>query len=106
MKMEKLDDEELRWNIIDQCYDGGAVDANLFGYFVTLEQQIDPEKELINIFKQIDVNGDNVLSKNELVEGFKHRGIMLTKETVDAVVTMADTNKDGVIQLSEFKEFT
>ena len=53
-------------------------------------------------FKMIDVNGDGLISKNEML-GAKLAGNMkLTNLEVDAIFAIGDKNKDGEIDLDEF----
>lgn len=44
----------------------------------------DEKKDLEKIFKEMDLNGDGELSKDEVLQGYeKHFGVPMTEEAVD-----------------------
>merc|ERR1719192_80386 len=53
------------------------------------------------VFKQIDVNGDGLLSKQEMSSAMIG-GSRLSKSEVDAIFKLGDVNGDGEIDLEEF----
>merc|ERR1711868_349661 len=52
-------------------------------------------------FKQIDVNGDGLLSKQEMSSAILG-GSRLSKSEVDAIFKLGDVNGDGEIDMEEF----
>jgi len=65
-----------------------------------------PEEQIENLrkaFIKIDVNGDGVLSKDELVVGVsKVKGCSIKDEDWDLVIQLMDTNNNGNIDYTEF----
>eukprot|EP00088_Acartia_fossae_P012304 TRINITY_DN1633_c0_g1_i1.p1 TRINITY_DN1633_c0_g1~~TRINITY_DN1633_c0_g1_i1.p1 ORF type:complete len:1625 (+),score=462.94 TRINITY_DN1633_c0_g1_i1:438-4877(+) len=55
-----------------------------------------------NAFKMIDVNGDGLISKDELLNAKLPGNVKLTKMEVDAVFKIGDINQDGEIDKDEF----
>ena len=53
------------------------------------------------VFKQIDVNGDGLLSKQEMSSA-TIGGSRLSKSEVDAIFKLGDVNGDGEIDMEEF----
>ena len=49
------------------------------------------------------MDGNGVLDKEELIEGFRHRGIRFEGSTIDNLMKVADLNSDGVISFEEFE---
>lgn len=60
-------------------------------------------KNIGELFKVIDTNGDGKLSREEMIEGFKNAAdIENIEEYIDKITREADTNHDGFIDLNEF----
>eukprot|EP00826_Nyctotherus_ovalis_P016292 TRINITY_DN1470_c0_g1_i7.p1 TRINITY_DN1470_c0_g1~~TRINITY_DN1470_c0_g1_i7.p1 ORF type:complete len:208 (-),score=55.88 TRINITY_DN1470_c0_g1_i7:13-636(-) len=61
-------------------------------------------KELKEIFQKMDKNGDGMLDKNELVEGYIQAGKEQKKanKVVDQLLRRIDINNNGLIDYSEF----
>lgn len=61
-------------------------------------------KELKGIFQKMDKNGDGMLDKNELVEGYIQTGKeqKKAKKVVDQLLKRIDINNNGLIDYSEF----
>ncbi|CAG9332760.1 CDPK1_58 [Blepharisma stoltei] len=59
------------------------------------------EQSLTEIFKSIDKNGDGLLSREELIEGYKHLG-MSAQVDVDEIMKNCDLDNSGTISFSEF----
>lgn len=75
-------------------------------YFFMVSQMLtkEEESELMLIFKQLDTNGDGVLSKEELrkgFEGFKMKS-QITNEEIDRIINQIDVNNNNNIDYSEF----
>lgn len=58
--------------------------------------------ELEQVFKKFDTNGDGKISRSELSDLIKSLGGSVTEEEVGAMVSEADLDGDGYIDLSEF----
>lgn len=59
--------------------------------------------ELERVFAELNKAGDGVLSKSELLEGYrKYYGADFNEAEVEALLNMADQNNDGEISYSEF----
>jgi len=58
---------------------------------------------MIELFKEIDKNGDGQLSKDELLEGYeKIFGTTVTAKEIDDIFDTLDKNKSGFLDYSEF----
>lgn len=53
-------------------------------------------------FNKIDINGDGVISKDEMASAVLPGNARLSKVEVDAIFQLGDVNKDGEIDLNEF----
>ncbi|XP_062308926.1 EF-hand calcium-binding domain-containing protein 7 isoform X2 [Osmerus eperlanus] len=60
------------------------------------------ERELLRAFKKMDVNGDGCISHKELFDALTSRGEKMNPEEVNAIFSLADTNKDGKLDYAEF----
>jgi len=63
------------------------------------------ENEIANlrkVFKLIDTDGDGVLSKKELIKGYKDAKITLSEEDFDEFLKKIDNNFNGSIEFEEF----
>eukprot|EP01017_Pseudomicrothorax_dubius_P022951 TRINITY_DN2469_c0_g1_i4.p1 TRINITY_DN2469_c0_g1~~TRINITY_DN2469_c0_g1_i4.p1 ORF type:complete len:346 (+),score=96.27 TRINITY_DN2469_c0_g1_i4:154-1191(+) len=61
------------------------------------------KQQLINVFKDLDKNGDGVLSREEILEGYKK--IMTESEAIaeaDRIMEQVDIDKSGFIDYTEF----
>ncbi|CAH8875633.1 unnamed protein product [Trichobilharzia szidati] len=56
----------------------------------------------MNLFKQLDKNGDNVVSSEELKSGLKELG--MDEDCIKDVMRILDSDKDGKITLAEYKK--
>ena len=88
--------------MLNSCFVENGAAGFLFPYFVSTEMKLTNES-LRSIFDRIDTNGDGVLQREEIMNGFKANGITFRAETVDALMKLADKNNDGVIQYEEFE---
>ncbi|OMJ80208.1 hypothetical protein SteCoe_19569 [Stentor coeruleus] len=86
-------------NFRAECKLQQAVLTFIATQFVTNEES----NRLIDTFKQIDRNGDGKLSREELVEAFRSEiGYKSAVQEVEKIMMMADTNKSGFIDYTEF----
>ena len=59
--------------------------------------------ELERVFAELNKSGDGVLSKKDLLDGYrKYYGADFNETEVEALLNMADQNSDGGISYSEF----
>jgi calcium-dependent protein kinase len=76
----------------------------VMAYIANYLQSKENEKKLSTAFKEFDKNGDGLLERNELIEGYVKLG--MAKEDavveVDEIMKNIDINHDGNIQYSEF----
>lgn len=57
---------------------------------------------MIQLIKELDKNGDNLISFDEFSAGIKKMGIVLTDQEIHMLVWRFDHNKDGKISMEEF----
>ena len=62
----------------------------------------DEKNELIKTFKALDINKDGVISKEELIEGFKKIDTKLTDIDIENIMKQIDNNKSNTIDYTEF----
>jgi len=53
-------------------------------------------------FKKFDINGDGLISKDEMTSTVLSGSVKLSKVEVDAIFQLGDVNKDGEIDMDEF----
>ncbi|XP_028666777.1 EF-hand calcium-binding domain-containing protein 7 [Erpetoichthys calabaricus] len=58
--------------------------------------------ELMQAFREIDVNGDGFITHSELYKVLTSKGERMTREEVKAIISVADTNSDGKLDYKEF----
>lgn len=61
------------------------------------------EKELWRLFKTIDEDKNNGLSKIELYHAFSRAGITAPHSKLDDFFSQVDANNDGVISFDEWR---
>ncbi|KAK6463522.1 calmodulin [Scheffersomyces coipomensis] len=64
----------------------------------------DEELELIEVFKIFDQDGDGKINSNELKYILFTIGEQLQDSQINEMIEEADLNKDGVIDIDEFRE--
>ncbi len=55
-----------------------------------------------NLFTQLDVNNDGVLSRQELIDGFKRIFGDVVESEIDEIMAIADLNGNGELDFSEW----
>ena len=59
--------------------------------------------KLLGVFREMDVDGDGVIEKDELIKAFNsHSNSVLTEQEVEKVLELVDTNGSGQIDFTEF----
>jgi len=71
-------------------------------YHKKYEQKIEHESELLERFKQIDSDGDGLLTFDELFDYLTKEGKDVTKEQVMDLLLEVDMNEDGFVDADEF----
>ena len=61
-------------------------------------------EELKQIFRMFDLNGDGLITKQELKQGLHKLGERLNDVEIDALMEEADIDGDGNIDYGEFVE--
>jgi calmodulin len=56
---------------------------------------------LREVFRSIDVDGNDGISKEELIEAFYKRGVKMSWDEADELYRQADANGDGSISFDE-----
>lgn len=71
----------------------------IVNYLMTKEEK----NEMLEIFQSLDTNGDGVLSREEIFEGYRQTlGDVEAKKEVDRIMTEIDIDKSGTIDYNEF----
>ncbi len=55
-------------------------------------------------FKEFDLDGNGTLDKKELFAAYQSTGRPVDEGTINRLVETLDTDKDGLVSLSEFKD--
>ena len=61
------------------------------------------ERELLTLFKSIDVNHDGKISKEELQGAFRRAGLAVPNSKLDSFFSEMDANHDGTISFEEWR---
>lgn len=65
---------------------------------------INKEDDLKRVFDTFDKNGDGFITREELKESLNNLGIIVPLKDVEEMVVKLDANKDGLVDLGEFRE--
>lgn len=63
------------------------------------------EKDVKDMFKLFDKDGDNTLSTDELSKALKSIGVCLTYKEIQVAIKEITKNKKGKIEFKEFRDF-
>lgn len=76
----------------------------VMAYIANYLQSKENEKKLSAAFKEFDTNGDGILERNELIQGYIKLGMGKEEAIVqvDEIMRNIDINHDGNIAYSEF----
>jgi len=61
------------------------------------------EKQLRKLFRSIDMDHNDKVSKEELDNAFRNAGIPVPSSKLDQFFSQVDSNKDGVITFDEWR---
>jgi Ca2+-binding EF-hand superfamily protein len=61
-------------------------------------------EDLIQTFKELDLNGDGQITMKEFQVAMTARGEAVTDPEIESIFADADSDKDGLISLTEFTE--
>ena len=71
----------------------------IVNYLMTKEEK----NEMLEMFQSLDANGDGVLSRDEIFEGYKQTlGEIEAKKEVDRIMSEVDIDNSGTIDYNEF----
>jgi calcium-dependent protein kinase len=72
-------------------------------YIVNHLMTKEDRNELLDLFRQFDTNGDGVLSKQEIMEGYKaYLGDVEAEKEAERIMQEVDMDKSGTIDYNEF----
>ena len=63
------------------------------------------EKSMLNLFKTMDTDNSNALTKQELKAGFAKGGAKLTDDNLEKMFLFLDKDDSGTISYEEFREY-
>ena len=75
---------------------------SMYAYICNNFISIDEEKKLREVFRYIDKNDKNALSKENLKACFKEINIELNSDELDSTFKLLDANKNNTIEYQEF----
>ncbi|KAG2225456.1 hypothetical protein INT45_010092 [Circinella minor] len=78
----------------------GAIDYSEFRTYV-----LEKEKELWDLFSEINQSGDNRLRANDLEKALKAAGIRVTKNELSEFIQVIDTEGNGYIDFRDWRDF-
>lgn len=71
--------------------------------FLMNDGQIEEFDKVEEAFKLMDLDKDGFITKTELRQMMSKFGEILTDEELNAMIDEADTNKDGKVDINEFR---
>ena len=78
-------------------------DPKLDGFFSIIGKHLKTEENYRMAFKMLDLNGDGVISTDEVGIALPSIGAgLLSKDQISQIISIADQNNDGVISYEEF----
>ncbi|ORX47049.1 mitochondrial carrier [Hesseltinella vesiculosa] len=78
----------------------GLIDYNEFRAYV-----LEKERDLWNLFAQINKSGDHRLHPEELENALKSAGIRVTKDDLEDFIQLIDTDRHGYIDFRDWRDF-
>ncbi|CAO2841194.1 unnamed protein product [Amaranthus hypochondriacus] len=66
--------------------------------------KINKDDDLKQVFDTFDKNGDGFITREELKESLNDMGIIVPLKDVEEMVQNLDSNKDGLVDVDEFRE--
>lgn len=87
----------------------GKIDFNEFKLMMEKHKQstrlLTQQQELEEAFRAFDINGDGKLTRDELRKVLKMLGSDMTEEELELIISTADVDHSGALNLEEFKRF-
>ena len=84
----------------------GTLDFNEFCQLMAKQmKETNQEEELKERFKLFDVDGNGLISREELRQVMRTLGEKLTDEDIDDMIEEADVDGDGAINYEEFVKY-
>ncbi|KAL1607804.1 hypothetical protein SLS60_002742 [Paraconiothyrium brasiliense] len=78
----------------------GRISYNEFRTFVH-----ETERELLALFKSIDIDQNGKISREELQAAFRRNGLAVPNRKLDVFFSEVDVNNDGAISFEEWRDF-
>lgn len=97
-------EEDLKKMLQEVDTDGnGIIDLNEFLNLITRHQETsDPEKDMLDVFRMFDKNGDGFITADELSLVMTNLGQSMSDDEVREMIGEADNDGDGRIDYEEF----
>lgn len=104
-KEVKLSDVELNKNVLlnlKSFTTKNKMQQAIFYFLVNHMATKEEQQELLNTFRALDLNNDGVISRDELLQGFKKIDNALTEADVSVMIKKIDNNQSATIDYTEF----
>ena len=104
-KNKNISDKKTAKNIINNMKKfkrGKKLEQASISFIVNQLISKDERKELIKQFQDWDTNGDGVLSRDEIIEGYRKTYGAVDENEIDNIMKSIDLDGNGVIDYNEF----
>ena len=104
-KNKNISDKKTAKNIINNMKKfkrGKKLEQASIAFIVNKLISKDERKELIKQFQDWDTNGDGVLSRDEIIEGYRKTYGAVDENEIDNIMKSIDLDGNGVIDYNEF----
>jgi calcium-dependent protein kinase len=104
-KNKGISDKKTAKNIINNMKKfkrGKKLEQASISFIVNQLISKDERKELIKQFQDWDTNGDGVLSRDEIIEGYRKTYGAVDENEIDNIMKSIDLDGNGVIDYNEF----
>lgn len=90
-------------NNMKKFHGGRKIQQAALTYIVNYLMSKEEKNEMLGMFQSLDTNGDGVLSRDEIYEGYKQTlGEIEAKKEVDRIMSEVDIDNSGTIDYNEF----